>query len=44
LVVVVPDEIVTESPLSPIVVVVPFLGLILFDLISLIAIEICNEQ
>jgi hypothetical protein len=32
---------VTESPLSPIVVVVPFLGLILFDLISLI-IDIYN--
>jgi len=40
LVVVVPDEIVTESPLSPIVVVVPFLGLILFDFISLISFEI----
>jgi hypothetical protein len=38
-----PDETVTVSPLSVIVVVVPFLGLILLVLISLIAIEIYIE-
>jgi hypothetical protein len=38
-----PPDVDTESPLSPIVCVVPDLGLILFVLNSLIAIEICNE-
>jgi len=38
-----PLDVDTESPLSPIVCVVPDLGLILFVLNSLIAIEICNE-
>jgi hypothetical protein len=37
-----PPDVDTESPLSPIVCVVPDLGLILFVLNSLIAIEIYN--